>query len=309
MLLTVLVPTFRRAERLNLCLSGIHKQVRKPDQVLITVRHEDYETVSLLRTWESKLTIHQVRLDRPGVIAAMNAGCAEAIGDIICLTDDDAVPRPDWLRRIEAYFAEDPKLGALGGRDVNLPHKIEFEACEHTVGIISPLGRIVGNHHLALGEARVVDHLKGVNMSWRKAAALPIPFSEEFRGSGAQVNFELGFCWDIQRRGWKILFDPTLQIDHYPAVRHDDDNRGAGSIASQQNAAFNLYFCLFHLRRKGPRRTAALLWTRLVGTNGTPGILRTAVAMLTGSEQRVELGRAMSTAWREARQAQSPAAL
>jgi GT2 family glycosyltransferase len=303
MLLSVLVPTFRRPESLNLCLSGLFKQTRKADQIIVTVRTEDDLTVSVLEAWKSRLSIHKVQLSRPGVIAAMNQGNLAAIGDIVCLTDDDAIPRPDWLERIEAYFAADPKLGALGGRDVNHPQtKAEFVACEPIAGIVTNIGRIVGNHHLAIGEARYVDHLKGVNMSWRKAAARPVPFSEQFRGAGAQVHFELEFCWDMKQRGWKILFDPTLQIDHYPAIRLDDDNRTTGSLASRKNAAYNLYFALRTSLQPGMRKLAALLWARWIGTNGTPGTARRAVAVLRRDRAQIELGDVTKEAWTEARQ-------
>jgi len=54
-----------------------------------------------------------VEVDRPTQTAAMAAGVERAEGDVIAFTDDDAVPRRDWLTRIASHF-EDPRVGGVG---------------------------------------------------------------------------------------------------------------------------------------------------------------------------------------------------
>jgi cellulose synthase/poly-beta-1,6-N-acetylglucosamine synthase-like glycosyltransferase len=100
----------------------------------------------------------------------MNAGLDAACGDIIAFTDDDAAPHTDWLERIEAHFLSDTNIGGVGGRDW-VYHGTQLEEGEReVVGQVQWFGRVIGEHHLGVGEAREVDVLKGVNMSFRRSA-------------------------------------------------------------------------------------------------------------------------------------------
>jgi L-malate glycosyltransferase len=52
----------------------------------------------------------------PGKNAALNAGLALVSGDLVVLTDDDTIPRPDWLRRLRAAADDHPEFDVFGGR-------------------------------------------------------------------------------------------------------------------------------------------------------------------------------------------------
>lgn len=58
----------------------------------------------------------------PGKNAALNAGLELVSGDLVVLTDDDVVPRPDWLRQLRAAADGHPGFDVFGGRiDVRWP--------------------------------------------------------------------------------------------------------------------------------------------------------------------------------------------
>lgn len=118
MLITVLIPTYRRPKDLARCLEALGKQNRPADEVLVIVRDSDTETWTFLDTLKSEpLRLRIIEIKRTGVVAAMNSGLDAAQGDIIAITDDDAAPHSDWLERIEAYYSSDECLGGVGGRD------------------------------------------------------------------------------------------------------------------------------------------------------------------------------------------------
>jgi hypothetical protein len=98
---------------------------------------------------------------------------------------------------------------------------------------------MVGNHHLGVGGPRYVDFLKGANMSYRTAALCEDHFDVRLRGSGAQVHNELGIGFVLSRRGWRLLYDPAVAVDHYPSVRHDADQRGATGKQSMEDRCYN----------------------------------------------------------------------
>ena len=141
-------------------------------------------------------------------------------------------------------------------------------------GRITALGKLVGNHHLGSGSARDVDVLKGANMVFRRSA-LALPGG--LRGEGAQVHFEVACSLWAAGRGWRLVYDPALMVDHLPAPRFDDDARAAPSARAIENAAFNLVLCLGVLRPDLRRRRLA--YGLLAGDKGAPGLLRAARAV------------------------------
>jgi glycosyltransferase involved in cell wall biosynthesis len=268
--ISVVVPSYRRPESLARCLDGLAGQDRSPDEVLVVARADDWTTLDVLRAC-GRLKVQTVQVRTPGVLAAMRAGAGTATGDVVAFTDDDAVPRRDWVRRLHDHFAE-PAVGAVGGRDV-IPDDFHAETPE--VGLITSWGRLVGNQHLAIGRARSVDVLKGVNLAVRRAA-LALPF--DLRGRGAQVHWEVAVCAWARARGWEVVFDPAVVVDHIPAPRPAGDKR-SGCATDVRAAAFNLVFAIATFYPELAWRRA--LYGLLVGDRMTPGLLRALVGAAT----------------------------
>jgi glycosyltransferase involved in cell wall biosynthesis len=269
--LSVLVPTYRRPADLQRCLAAIAAQSRRADEIIVVCRADDEATRTVLDRWASDARLTSVNVARPGVVAALNAGLERVTGDIVAITDDDAAPRPDWLLRIEEHFLQSPEVGGLGGRDF-LPGWDTMPGASR-VGMLAWFGRQIGNHHLGIGGARYVHMLKGVNMSFRVAAIDRIRFDERLRGSGAQVHNELAFSLAVRRKGWKLLYDPAVAVDHYPAARFDEDQRSAASQLAIRNSAFNETLTLLeHLPK--PAQIIFLGWALLIGARDLPGCLQ-----------------------------------
>jgi GT2 family glycosyltransferase len=299
---SVVVPTFRRVPELGRCLTALEAQLRPPLEVIVTVRDTDAETREFLaaRTFGS-LRLRVVEIGVPGVIAAMNAALVVANGEIIALTDDDAAPWPDWLERINAYFEADPKLGGLGGRDWQYyDGKLHIDGvAPKRCGQLQWFGRVSAGHHLAAaGSAYDTQVVKGVNCAYRAAALRPIGFDARLLGSGAQVHWELSLGLAVRRAGWKIVFDPSLAVDHFPAGRYDEDQRKEFNAVAKENATANETLILLdHFR--GVRRALFLLWAFLIGTRGAPGLTQMVRLGLTGARSPLRLWRAtLAGRWR-----------
>jgi cellulose synthase/poly-beta-1,6-N-acetylglucosamine synthase-like glycosyltransferase len=296
MKLSVLVPTYRRPADLARCLIALQRQMKKPDEVIVVARPEDDATHERLAdpAVRGTLPLRVALIEVPGQVAALNRGLDAASGDVIAITDDDAAPRPDWLQRIAAAFKLDPQLGALGGRDWVHERGRVLDGERMQVGKILPSGKIIGNHHLGVGSAREVDMLKGANMSYRRAAIAGLRFDERLRGAGAQVHNDMAFSMGVKRAGWKLVYDPHVAVDHYPAERFDDNKRDVQTMAAVRNAAYNLHLVL---REHLPplKRETAWWWYTLVGTRVYPGLVH-AVLSATSKD-----GAAMRSRWRAVR--------
>ena len=295
--ISVVIPTYRRPKDLARCLEALEKQKRPADQVLVTVRDTDTETSTFLESFNPQLLplrITKVSVSVPGVVAAMNMGMDAACGDIIAFTDDDATPHIDWLERIEAHFLSDSNIGGVGGRDW-VYHGTELEEGEReVVGQVQWFGRVIGEHHLGAGEAREVDVLKGVNMSFRRSAIAQMHFDPRMQGTGAQVHFELAFSLALKRAGWKLIYDPKVAVNHYPAQRFDEDQRNVFNDIALLNAIHNETLVLLeHL--PPTRRAVFLLWAVLVGTRESLGLVQY-LRFLPG--EGLLAGQKLLTSWR-----------
>ena len=275
MKITVAIPTYRRPQDLVRCLEALKKQNRQADEVIVVVRDIDTATWDFLATYESSpLPIKTATVTITGVVAAMNAGLKSAQGDIIVYTDDDAAPHPDWLERIEPYYT-DETVGGVGGRDYvyeGETFRDEGKAAT-TVGKLQWFGRQIGNHHIGIGEAREVDLLKGVNMSFRRTAIEKIGFDSRMKGTGAQVHFEMSCCLSLKRAGWKLIYDPQITVNHHHAQRFDEDLRGKFNYLATSNQVHNETLILLD-NIIGIQKIAYVLWALLIGTRTSRGIVQ-----------------------------------
>ncbi|HEY2275478.1 MAG TPA: glycosyltransferase [Steroidobacteraceae bacterium] len=272
--IAVIVPTYRRPDELKRCLAAIASQRRRPDQLIVVTREGDDATQPALRhAHQESCRLTVVRVQAAGVVAALNAGLASVDADIVAFTDDDAAPRRDWLLQIAACFASDPLLGGVGGRDWVHHHGRLEDGSQPVVGRLTWYGCCIGHHHLGVGPPREVDALKGVNMSFRALALEGVSFDTRLRGTGAQVSNELGVSLAVKRSGWRLVYDPQIAVDHYPAARHDEDQRDHFCCEAVQNAAFNETLLLSeHFR--GWRRAVYVVWAFAIGHRAAPGLVQ-----------------------------------
>ncbi|MBW4603828.1 MAG: glycosyltransferase family 2 protein [Calothrix sp. FI2-JRJ7] len=274
MYLTVIVPTYRRPQDLSQCLEALQEQTRIADEVMVVVRDIDTDTWEFIKTFDQKslpLTICKVSV--PGQVAALNAALDQASGDIIAITDDDAMPHRDWLARIENYFLNDSCIGGVGGRDWIYEGDKLVSGAKQIVGKVQWFGRMIGEHHVGIGEAREVDILKGANMSYRRSALKNVRFDTRLRGTGAQVHNDLAFSLSVQKAGWKLIYDPKVAVNHYPAQRFDEDKRGIFNEVAVINLAHNETLILLEYLQP-IKRLIYILWAVLVGTRDAYGIVQ-----------------------------------
>ena len=281
--ITVIVPTYKRPDDLRRCLEALKRQTLPAARVNVIRRDIDSATEAMLAAYDPgalPMRVHVVAV--PGVVEALNAGLAQAVGDAVAMTDDDAAPHPDWLERIAGHFSADARAGGVGGRDrIFQGDRKDDWPPDARVGVSSWFGRPYGNHHCGVGPAREVEQLKGVCMAFRRAAIGALRFDRRLLGAGAQVFNESLFGGAIRRAGWKLIYDPAILVDHYPSVRPDSDQRGQIDRKALREAIHNS--TLGHLEYMPPARSTALLLYQLVwGSRQAPGVAAAIVYTLRG---------------------------
>lgn len=309
--ITVIIPTYKRVQELDRCLRAIERQSLRPVEVLLTYRLEDEETCAYLaRADRPAKDARLLVCDQPGVVYALTLAFDNVRTEYLALTDDDSEPHSDWLERIVACFASDPRAAGVGGKDHVYADGAWMEGEAPVVGLVRWNGSLIGNHHIGVGPARYVHALKGVNMALRVSALDGLRPDPRLRGTGAQVGWELHLSLTLIGRGYKLVYDPAILVEHFIGSRTMDEHRVQFHPRSYSDAHYNVALTLLeYLRtqRWGRARQAAFLafnWLR--GSRRSPGLLLLAVGLLTRYPHAWERFRTtFAASWEAARTARS----
>ena len=101
---SAVVPTYRRPDLLERCLRALLTQDLEPAEYEVIVVDDaaspaTRELVERLAAGPERPSLRYLPVHRRhGPAAARNLGWRAARGDVVAFTDDDTMPRPDWLR-------------------------------------------------------------------------------------------------------------------------------------------------------------------------------------------------------------------
>jgi GT2 family glycosyltransferase len=275
----VLVPTYRRPECLERCITALLSQTHRPNRTVIVARTEDHPTVTELDRLRSLGLLFETALtSTPGKSEAIRAGLTLCRENVVAMVDDDAVATPEWLERLVSQYQQG--VGGVGGRDL-ITGTNGAGALQPVVGRVTWYGRSVGNHHLGGGPARDVDVLKGVNTSFRRELWVIDP---GIRGVGAQPNLEIAMCLRARRLGWRLIYDPQAVVLHSPATRYDGGGRGFDSLDFLHDGSFNMAYA-YARNLSWLRLTASATYLFAIGSRGEPGILFALRSLLRNNER------------------------
>ncbi len=269
---TVLIPTWKRPEKLTLCLEHLERQLCAPDEIIVVIRPEDLDSQSILNQFKIRLTnLRIVFVFDIGVVAAENAGLREVHSSHVCFLDDDGYAPENWLKKIKDFFHDHPEALAYGGSDIiKLEPESFYNFPMKRVGLVSFFGKVTGNHHRKIiGPIRKVDVLKGVNMTFKRSS---FDFLDENLvgkegnlGNGSQ--WELDLCLRVKKVASEIYFDPEL------VVIHDSNHSNHNYFVAAKNNTHNLTYVIlknFNFIQK----IAFFFYAIIIGNTQLPGILK-----------------------------------
>lgn len=145
---TVVVPTYNRAEFLGQALDSLLGQTLPPTQVIVVDDGSTDGTDAVVQAYAGR--VEYVRQPNGGKAAAVNAGLARARGEYVWVFDDDDVAVPDALARF---------VGALDGRE---ECGFAYSTCLFTLdGPNHRLGDVIGETWLPPSGGLLLPLLEG----------------------------------------------------------------------------------------------------------------------------------------------------
>ncbi|GAB3569231.1 glycosyltransferase family A protein [Arthrobacter alkaliphilus] len=197
---SVVIPCLDDAGLLEACLQTLGRQTRAPLEVIVVDNGCTDDSARVAARFGARVIPEAT----PGIPAAACAGYDAAFGDIIARCDADSLLPPEWIGRIAAAFAQDPRLTAVTGMGT-------FALARPAAQILSFL--YLGSYYLFAGAALGHWPLFGSNMAVRAASW------QQVRGQVHRNDKELhdDLCLSFHLGpASRIRLDPSLQCGMSP---------------------------------------------------------------------------------------------
>lgn len=217
MKISLVINTYNRMHTLPTTLRSL-ELLRYPKLEIIVVDGPSTDgTLAYLRAnWEGKIKL--VTCDVANLSKSRNIGIQNASGQIVCFTDDDGVPEPDWLDHLVRAY-ENPRVGAAGGW-VRNHTGVEYQT-KYIVSSRDSTSEVLIENESEIPEcepfAEKFPGLIGVNSSFRRSALLEIGgFDEQY------IYFldETDVLARMVNAGYTVKMVPNAEVHHKYASSH-----------------------------------------------------------------------------------------
>lgn len=195
--LAIVVCSRDRPDRLASTLSLLAAQAA--DDVLVV---DSASTTAGTQAAAAAAGLRCVRVDRPGLARARNAGIAATRADVVAFTDDDCRPAPGWAETVRA--AVTPDVGVVLGRVIG-----EGEGAPLSVlDAGEPRSYRLGDDVMEMGH--------GANLTVTRTAWEQLGGFDELLGAGAPLHAgeDTDFLWRSLAAGFEIVYTPAATVAH-----------------------------------------------------------------------------------------------
>ena len=153
----------------------------------------------------------------PGLANARICGLKHVSYDLIVYCDDDNWLSEAYLSQAEEIMRNDTEVGILGGKgtaisSIELPDWFESVQGYYAVGPQMPKsGRVIGERNVVYGAGMVIRTKVMIDL-FKKGFCFQ---SLGRTGSSLSAGEDSELCLAVQIMGWKILYEETLQFEHF----------------------------------------------------------------------------------------------
>jgi GT2 family glycosyltransferase len=205
-MVSVIVPTYARPDRLVACLEALAAQdaPREGFEVVVSDDGSPMPAAPVVAAFADRMTVRCVRSAQGGPASARNAGAAAARGDWLAFTDDDCRPAPGWVSALAARAAADPGGMVAGPVRNALPDNPYSSATQHISSYVADVYR---RRPAGSGAFYTTSNLALAAERFRALGG----FSTEF-ALPAGEDYDL--CDRFRHAGGAIVFAPEAVVNH-----------------------------------------------------------------------------------------------
>jgi len=119
--ISVIVPTYNRADIIVRCLDSLVTQDYHPDdfEIIVVDNNSSDNTREVVQKYIETypgISIQYILESRQGLVYARHAGAKLAKYEILSFTDDDGILSPIWLKEVARVFSMNSEVAAVAGK-------------------------------------------------------------------------------------------------------------------------------------------------------------------------------------------------
>lgn len=219
MKISVIVPTYNRANILPMCLDSLIKQeYPKSDfEIIIVDNNSKDNTKNVCEDYiknYSNISLTYILEKRQGLVYARHTGAKKAKYEILSFTDDDGILSPVWLKEISNVFERCDKVVAVAG-------KISIKWDTAPPKWVIPYEPLLGK--LDYGDEILIKkdlYINGGNFNIKKRVLYNVGgFNPDQIGEWLIGDGEAGLCHKLHKKGYLIGWAPKALMEHYQIVK------------------------------------------------------------------------------------------
>ncbi len=240
MKISVIIATYNRSESLRQALQSFEEMSVPPElswELIIMDNNSNDNTKEVCNEFQKKntLPLKYIFESRKGKPYALNRGIREAKGEILALTDDDAIVDVYWLVSIAKVFSNDTSISGIGGR-------VE-QYNENTITFRTYKERILFSSPYQLYNPPII----GVNMAFKKEVFDEVGGMDTSFGPGTKIgtNIDAEFIYRVYKKGFKMVYFPDVLVYHNHGRRTEKEVQALNQRYMIGRGAF---YCKYILR-------------------------------------------------------------
>lgn len=222
MKLSVIIPTFNRAETLRTCLEKLMTQEGADFEVIVVDDGSKDHTAEVVKSFIGAPTVHPnvvlKYLKQPNLrqAAARNNGVKNATGDIVIFIGDDLFTEPGWLKEHAEFHIAHPEKEAMAVGHMTWiadPAPTRFMKWLEKTGLM-PNYRGLKNH-----QKTDYRHFYTGNVSLKKSWFETHHFDEHFKAYGWE---DTKFGYELMKAGARLYYlRHAVALHHHPLTERD----------------------------------------------------------------------------------------
>jgi GT2 family glycosyltransferase len=211
-IVSILIVLYNQAELTMQCLAALESTVDIPAEVIIIDNASSDDTADLLDRVRGARIIRNA--ENLHFLLGVNQAAAQATGRALLLLNNDACLRPGALQFALETLDSGPDVGAVGGKLI-LPDGTLQEAGSivWADGTCAGYGRGRDPDGPEFQFRREVDYCSGACLLLRRDLFERLGGLD--RAYAPAYYEETDLCMRIRRAGYRILYDPRIEVSHY----------------------------------------------------------------------------------------------
>ena len=201
MKISVLICTWNRGALIDGTLKSLLKDSSVlPDEVIVVNGGGENNAAEILDLWAQQYNLLKIiNTNNVNLATSRNIGISLSTGDLLLMTDDDALVFPDWIEKMILLHNLYPSAGVIGGEVIDISTNSGFW---NLIADITTFPRY--------SETMKVRHVPGVNCGFKREAINSVGLQDTELKRGEDVDY----TWRCLNNGYDVIYSPEVKVYH-----------------------------------------------------------------------------------------------